>query len=36
MFQSVEDEIGEVAKSVMPVFKHLLIDRGEETNTRGF
>ena len=33
---TVETEIGEVAKSVMPVFKHLLIERGEYTKPEDF
>jgi glutamate synthase domain-containing protein 2/glutamate synthase domain-containing protein 1/glutamate synthase domain-containing protein 3 len=31
-----DEEIGSVAKSVMPVFKHILVERGEDTNLEDF
>ena len=31
-----QDDIGPVAKSVMPIFKHILIGRGEETELKDF
>lgn len=31
-----DSEIGEVAKSVMPIFKHILVERGEFTNKENF